>query len=166
MPDISNEKAFAEALSGLPLMQQRRLAARFIENVADLANAECVKRVQEVMAKSSVTAEQMLDAYQRVHAIYVATHPRSDLSELNFDKQAAHFVAEACLVCLAPTYDEIRTHHLAEKAAMYCRMARTCATLSHGEGFPGFADAEQAMRQEIQAQYRILSDFLASDRPS
>lgn len=163
MQTISNDKAFREALSALPLMQQRRLSAGFIENVADLTDGECVGYVREIMKKPAVTAEDLCDAYQAVHAIYVATHPRSGFHKLDFQKQAAHFVAEACLVCLAPTYDEIMTHHLADKAAMYCRMARTCATLPHEDESPSFAGAEQAMKQEMQAQYRILSDFLADD---
>jgi len=36
MPKITSNKAFIEALSALPLMQQRRLSARFIENVVAL----------------------------------------------------------------------------------------------------------------------------------
>ena len=111
MEKITTNEAFNKALSSLPLSQQRRVGARFIANVLDLTDGSCTKHAQRVAEKSDITAEELQNAYQAVHSIYVITHPRSDLSELDFKKQAAHFVAEACMACLAPTYEHYRSHH-------------------------------------------------------
>jgi len=157
---ITSNQAFKKALSSLSLAQQRQVGARFIANVLDLTDGSCTKHAQSIAEKDDVTAEELEYAYCAVHSLYVATHPRSGLSELDFRKQAAHFVAEACMVCLAPTYDEYRIPHLAEKVAMYCRMARTCSRIQHEEEYPKFVDAEESLKKEIDAQYQILSEFL------
>ena len=160
MDQITSNEAFRTSLNSLSLAQQRQVGARFIANVLDLTDGSCTKHSQMVAEKSDVTAEELEDAYRAVHSIYVATHPRSGLSELDFRMQAAHFVAEACMVCLAPTYDEHHTQHLAQKVAMYCRMARTCSNIQHEEEYPKFVDAEESVKKEMDTQYQILSEFL------
>ncbi len=160
MDKISSNEAFRKALSSLSLARQRQVGARFIANVLDMTDGSCTEHAQKVAEMSDVTPEELENAYHAVHSIYVATHPRSDLSELDYRKQAAHFVAEACMVCLAPTYEEYRTHHLAEKVAGYCRMARMCSSIQHDEEYPKFLDAEESSKKEIDAQYQILTDFL------
>ena len=107
MPKISTNEAFKEALSSLSLAQQRQVGASFIANVLDLTDGSCTRHAQSVAEKSDLTAEELENAYHAVHSVYVATHPQSGFSELDFRKQAAHFVAEACMVCLAPTYQEV-----------------------------------------------------------
>jgi hypothetical protein len=126
----------------------------------DLTDGNCTKYAQNIAENSDVTAQELEYAYHAVHSIYVATHPRSGLSDLNFMKQAAHFVAEACMVCLAPTYEDYRIPHLAEKVAMYCRMARTCSSIQHEEEYPKFVDAEESLKKEMNAQFNILNEFL------
>jgi len=160
MDQITSNEAFRTALNSLSLTQQRQVGARFIANVLDLTDGRYTEHAQMVAEKSDVSAEELESAYHAVHSIYVATHPRSGFSELDFRKQAAHFVAEACMVCLAPTYDEYHTHHLAQKVAMYCRMARTCSNIQHEEEYPKFVDAEESVKKEMDAQYQILTEFL------
>jgi hypothetical protein len=160
---ISSNEAFKKALTSLSLAKQRQVGARFIANVLDLTEGSCTKHAQIVAEKSDITAEELASVYQAVRSVYVATHPRSDLSELDFGKQAAHFVAEACMVCLAPTYEGYRAHHLAEKAAGYCRMARMCSSIQHEDEHPRFVDAEESLKKEIDAQYQILNEFLEND---
>jgi hypothetical protein len=75
-------------------------------------------------------------------------------------QQAKHFVAEACMTCVAPVYGEAKTCHLAQKVAMYCRMARTCSNMNHEEENPDFSKAEEATKKSIEEQYAILQDFL------
>ena len=162
MGKITSNEAFKEALSSLSLAQQRQVGARFIANVLDLTEGSCTKHAQMVAEKSDLTAEELESAYHAVHSAYIATHPHSDLAELDYRKQAAHFVAEACMVCLAPTYEKYRTHHLAEKVAGYCRMARICSSIQHEEEYPKFLEAEDLSKKEIDAQYRILTEFLAN----
>lgn len=160
MDRITNNEAFKKALTTLPLAKQRQVGARFIANVLDLTDGSCTKHAQSIAERSDTTAEELENAYRAVHSVYVATNPSSGFSELDFNKQAAHFVAEACMVCLAPTYEECRVHHLAEKVAGYCRMARICSSIQHEEEYPKFLNAEESLRMEMDAQYRILSDFL------
>jgi len=59
-------------------------SARFIANVLDLTDGSCTQHAQKIAEKSDVTAEELENAYHAVHSIYVATHPRSGFSELDF----------------------------------------------------------------------------------
>ncbi len=160
MDKITSNEVFRKALSSLSLARQRQVGARFIANVLDLTDGSCTKHAQSIAEKSDVTAEELENAYHAVHSVYVATHPRSGFSEVDYGKQAAHFVAEACMVCLAPTHGEYRTLHLAEKVAGYCHMARICSSIKHEKEYPKFLDAEESLKKEIDAQYQILSEFL------
>ena len=81
---------------------------------------------------------------------------------MDFKRQAAHFVSEACMICLAPTYEGRTAHHLAEKVANYCRVARICSSIEHGGENPKFGAAEVAIKKEMDAQYKILNEFLKS----
>lgn len=162
MDKINTSEAFKQALSSLPLIQQRQIGAKFIVNVLDLTDGTCARHIRDIAEKSDVTVEELENSYRSVHSVYVATHPRSDMSELDYRKQAAHFVAEACMACLAPTYEEYRTHHLAEKVAGYCQMARICSSIRHDEEHPSFAGAEEALKKEVAAQYRIVNQYLES----
>jgi hypothetical protein len=157
---ITSNEAFNQALSSLSLAQQRQVGARFIANVLDLTDGSCTQHARAIAEKNDVTAEELENAYRAVHSVYVSTHPRSDLSELDYQKQAAHFVAEACMVCVAPTYEKSHTHHLAEKVAGYCRMARICSSIQHEAEYPKFMDAEESLKKEMDTQYQILSEFL------
>ena len=160
MTQINSQLAFQQALAGLPLKKQRQVGAKFIGNVLDLTSETRFRDVLTLLEKSELTAEELLDSYHSIHALYVRSHPRSDLSELDYSRQAEHFIAEACLVCLSPVYEETRVHHLAQKAAMYCCMARTCAGIKHDEEAPQLSRSEEMLTKEIQDQYRLLSDFL------
>ena len=160
MSEVKGHKSFQKALSGLTVARQRQIGARFIAHVLDLTDEPRLKDAQQIAAKPGITAEELVDSYHSVHAIYIQTHPRSDLSELDYTKQAVHFIAEACLMCLSPTYSEAKIHRIAEKAAMYCRMARTCASIMHDEDQPDLGDTEKALQQEIETQYALVNEFL------
>jgi hypothetical protein len=159
---VTNNEGFKQALSSLPLTQQRQIGAKFIVNVLDLTDGMCARHIQDIAERSDLTVDELENAYRSVHSVYVVTHPRSDLSELDYGKQAAHFVAEACMACLAPTYEEYRTHHLAEKVAGYCQMARICSSIRHDQETPSFKEAEEALKKELNAQHRILNEYLES----
>ena len=162
MQPITNNQSFKQALSSLSLAQQRQVGAKFIVNVLDITDGTCAIHIKDIADRSDISVEEMENAYRWVRSVYVTTHPRSDLSELDYRKQAAHFVAEACMACLAPTYEEYRSHHLAEKVAGYCQMARICSSIRHDEELPSFADAEEALKKELAAQYRILNEYFES----
>jgi len=160
MTNINSQQAFQHALQNLPVKQQRQVGAKFIENVLDLTSEPRFRHVLTLLNRPDLTAEELISAYHSIHALYVETHPRSDLSQLDYAKQAEHFIAEACLVCLSPVYEETKTHHLAQKTAMYCCMARTCAGIKHDEELPDLAQSQEMLTKEIQDQYRLLSEFL------
>jgi hypothetical protein len=160
MKEIKDYKSFQAALSDLSVSDQRQISARFIAHVLDLTENPRLKDAQQTAMKPDLSAEELMDTYHRVHTIYVQTHPRSDLSEVDYTKQAVHFITEACLVCLSPTYPEAKIHHIAEKAAMYCRMARTCANILHDEDQPNLENTAKALQKEIEVQYQLVNQFL------
>jgi hypothetical protein len=163
MSTITTNEDFLKSLHSLSLQQQRIVAARFLKTVLDLVQDEHLEHAQRVAAKSNLTAEELLDNYHSVYAIYVKTNPRSGLNALDWQQQAKHFVAEACLTCLAPSYEEAPSHYLAQKVAMYCRMARTCAGIDHEGDYPTFKKTEVLLKEEVDNQYRIVSEFLINN---
>lgn len=160
MPEITSSESFRQSLSELPIAQQRMVGARFIANVLDLTTDARLENAQETAGRREVDAHELESAYHAAHSAYVENHPRSDLAELDWSKQAAHFVAEACMVCLAPTYSEAQKHHLAEKVAKYCLMARICSSVEHEGDYPNFDASDEAVKKETHAQRDILSSFL------
>jgi len=163
MSKITTSEAFRESLSSLTLAQQRAVSARFIANVLDLAHDSCIEQAQAILSKiDDISAEDLENAYRSVHSVYVHTFPRSGLSLLDYKKQAEHFVAEACMHCLAPTYYETKKHHLAQRVSTYCIMARTCASVDHEGDYPKFTNTEDLVKKEFDAQYEILSEYLES----
>jgi len=160
MSKITTNEGFVNALSSLSLQQQRLVAALFIKNVLDLTQDNHIIHAQSTAATIDAKAKDLLDAYHSVHTSYVKTNPRSGLNALDWEKQAEHFVAEACMTCLAPTYPESSKHHLAQIVSMYCLMARTCASINHDGDYPTFETSEEVIKREVDEQYRIVSDFL------
>jgi hypothetical protein len=163
MTNITTNETFRESLSSLTVAQQRAVGARFIKNVLDLAHDSCIKEAQAILDKiDDISAEDLERAYRSARSVYVHTSPRSHFSLLDYKQQSEHFVAEACLHCLAPTYYEDKRNHLAERVSMYCLMARTCASIDHKGNYPKFTDTEDLVKKEVDAQYEILGEYLDS----
>jgi len=163
MSKISTGEECRKALSSLSLAQQRQVGARFVANVMDLTDDPQVKNGQEIAGKAGVKADELDDAYKRVHAVYVATHPRSGCTYLDYKQQAEHFVAEACMICLSSTYPDRHTAHVADRVAMYCQMARNFSVIQQEGGYPKFAGVEEAAKKEVDSQHQILSEYLEED---
>jgi len=161
MDAIMDVKTFKQKLVSLPLSKQRLVGAKFIANVMDLTVDPRLRSALNVASNPDAVPEELQLAYYAAHSAYVENNPRSGLDEMDWKKQAAHFVSEALMVCLAPTYGEAQKHHLAEKVATYCQMARICSSVNHQGDYPSFASADAAVKQEAQVQFRILTDFLA-----
>ncbi len=160
MSKITTNEGFMDALASLSLQQQRLVGAYFIKNVLDLTKDSHIIHAQSIAATIDAKAEDLLDAYHSVHTSYVKTNPRSDMHALVWEKQAEHFVAEACMTCLAPAYPEASTHHLAQRVSMYCLMARTCSSINHEGNYPTFETSEEVTKGEMNEQYRIVNEFL------
>ena len=161
MTKIANYLDFRSRLSALPLKAQRRLAAHFIGDVLDLANDPRLRHAVEVAAKGDATAEELAATYHTVHAIYVECNPQSDLLEMDFARQAAHFVTAACLVSLPPAGKRDAPAHLAQKVAMHCRMARICSSMHHDD-VPGFSALGSVVERLVAGQYRQVELFEAA----
>jgi hypothetical protein len=160
MSKISTGEECRKALSSLSLAQQRQVGARFVANVLELTDDPQVKNGQEFAANAGATAEELSAAYQRVHAVYVGTHPSSGCTQLDYKQQAEHFVAQACAICLSPTYPERHTPDLANRVAMYCQMARHFAAIQYDGDYPKFEGVEEAVKKEVDSQQRIVSEYL------
>ncbi|WP_295388742.1 hypothetical protein [uncultured Thiodictyon sp.] len=162
MAKIASYLDFKNRLNVLPLRAQRQVAAKFIAEVLDLASDPRIDHAVEVAAKRDATAQEIAAAYRAVHAIYVETNPQADLLEMDFSRQAAHFVAQACLVSLAPADDAGVGYHLAQKVAMYCRMARTCSSMRHDDDAPDFCALGPIVARLVDAQYRVVEALAAA----
>jgi len=163
MSTISTTEECRKAFASLSLAQQRQVGARFIGNVLDLTDDPRVKNGREIAGKAEVSADELNDAYHRVHAVYLATHPRSGCTELDYKQHAAHFVAEACMICLSPVYPEQNTAQIVGRVAMYCQLARHFSAIQEQDGYPKFDGVEEAVRKEVDSQYKILSKYLEEE---
>jgi hypothetical protein len=161
MTDITSTQEFSEKLASLPLSTQRRVGAEFASSVLALMPNHRLKQVLDIAGKKDITAEELQMAYHLAHTAYVETQPESEFNELDFKRQAAHFVAQACLNCVVPAYSETKTIHLAQKVAMYCRMALTCSSMPHNqEKKLNFSHAEKELEKLINDQHTILKKYI------
>ena len=160
---VKTNKDFVTTLALLSLPEQRYIGAQFISSVLDIIDVQRLKSIIEKINKNGNSAEELHSAYKMAHSFYIETHPHSDLLEINFKRQAMHMLAEACVICLAPIYQEVTTIHLAQKVAMYCRMAITCWNIPHDQESPSFSQAEIEVKNITQAQYILVNDFIESN---
>jgi hypothetical protein len=160
VPKISTRNEFKQALESLSLDQQRVVAARFVGDVLDLTDDDRVKQAQRVAADPSASPESLMSAYHAAWHAAVESSVHSDLELVDWRKQTAHFVAKACAESLAPAHQGITWRHLAFNVASHCHMARLCANIRHEEERPSLSAAEEALNNQIQTQFEILSAFL------
>lgn len=159
-----DSRTFKETLSNLSVSRQRQVGARFIEQVLDLAGDARLHDVVRFLSRGDFKAEELEVAHRASRTVYVETSPHSGLEELDFARQAAHFVAEACVACTAPVYQEAGRIHLAQRVAMYCRMARTCANIGHEADTVDFSVAERATTQLVNDQYLALASYITEEK--
>lgn len=159
---VKTNKDFVKALSSLSLHEQRYIGAKFISSVLENIDEPRLKSIINSINKKGNSAEELHSAHKMAHAYYIETHPHSGLLEIDFKHQAIHMVAEACVSCLAPVYQEVTTIHLAQKVAMYCRMAITCWNIPHDQESPSFSQAEIEVKNITQIQYALVNDYIES----
>ena len=162
MKTVNTNKDFVKTLASLSLPEQRYIGAKFISSTLNIIDEQQLKSIMNSINKKGNSAEELHSAYKIAHSIYIENHPQSGLVAINFTHQAIHMAAEACLTCLAPNYQEATTLHLAQKVAMYCRMAITCWYMPHDQDSPSFSQAEIEVTKLIQSQYTQLNDYLKS----
>lgn len=145
MSTINGDRAFRQALDALSLEQQREIASRFVENVLTLS---ADSRLQQVIA-AAVSGEGLDEAFRTAKRASLEAHTRCG-TEGDWSDQAGYFVARGAEAAVEP---QVRTagKNSAWKAAMQCRMARTCLA----------ADSDEDTHDlETGAQYQLLNDYL------
>ncbi|MGC2048598.1 MAG: hypothetical protein WA635_08310 [Gallionella sp.] len=145
--NISNDSEFKAALRRLPGAAQRRVAARFAENVLALCKDARVKNAINSAKRTDITDAELAATSRSAKAASVESFTRCG-HECDWNDQAGHFVAEAGLACVQPAEAGVNP---AWDAAMHARMARSCETIAAGRGTDN---------AEAAAQYRILAEFM------
>lgn len=149
MSEISNDTEFQQALGKLDLGRQRQVAARFIENVLTLSDDPRVGRAAQAAGDANASPDDLNNAYRAAKGAALEAHARCG-ADGEWSDQTGYFVARAAEAAVAP---QVRSEGKgpAWKAAMSCRMARTCLA----------ADTdEDAHDKESHTQYRILAAYL------
>jgi hypothetical protein len=145
----TNDREFKAKLGGLPILQQRHVAAKFVQRVLPLCNDFRIKSALELAERAEGSDAELGSAHQAAKAAAVESYTQCG-HECDWNTQAGHFVAQATVTCVRPA---IEGDNLAWEAAMSARMARTCEAVANGEG---------TENSEAEAQYRILEAFLNS----
>lgn len=162
MARIEKHSDFISTLSELPLEHQHKLAKRFISGVIHLSDNPRLKQLLELLKKPECSPEDLKTAHAIAQSVYVETGPSSDISEVDFNCQATHFIAQAVLACSKPDDTGSSTPHLAHKVANFCRMAQTCSSMGKGGESPDFAKAESEYKKIVNTQFDIVNQFLES----
>ena len=148
MATITNDSEFRDALSALPVEQQRVVAAMFVESVSDLSDDQRVSQALTAAKDPEIAEDAMNLARRNAKAASLEAHARCG-SEGEWTDQAGYFVARAAEACVEASVREDKGP--AWKAAMSARMARTCLA----------ADSEEDSHdRESHAQYDILKNYL------
>jgi len=164
MTKIDTMEQFKQALESLPLDRQRLVASRFVGDVLDITDDATVKQSAETAANSNASAEELMSAYHSAKHATITSGLHSSFKLIDYNKQAKHFVAQACAACLAPYHQGITWRHLAWNVAHYCRMARTCASIDHDETSPDLSSTEEALKKQIQGQFEALQKFIDNEQ--
>ena len=153
MSQISNDTEFKQALQNLDAMQQRTVAALFIEHVLPLSNDDRIKRVVKVATDSDASEGEISDALKSAKAATMDCSTRCG-AEGNWTDQAGYFVARAAVAAVTPAA-QTKSGGPAWQAAMSSRMAQTSILIDD--------DSDEApTHSENEWQYNILSDYLQS----
>jgi len=161
MSEITNIKEFKQVIDSLPINQQRLVASKFIADILDLTDDDQLIHAQTVAANPNATEDDYLSSYKYSKHVAVKAG-QYEWEEVDYLQQIRHFVANACAVCLAPSDSSVRGHHLAWNVAHYCNCARTCASIAQDEKHPNLANADKLLKEQINNQFQIVNNFLAS----
>jgi len=153
MSQISNDKELKQALQGLDAIQQRIVAAMFVEHVLPLSNDDRLNQAVKTAMDSNASQDELSNALRTVRAATFDSHTRCG-AECNWTEQAGYFVARAAVAMLTPQ-DQSVSANPAWQAAMSCRMAQTSIEIDNDSD-------ETPPHSENEWQYSILSDYLKS----
>ena len=150
MSGISNDEEFKRILQSLEQVDQRVVAAMFVEHVLPLSTDERIARVTRIAADKNASAGELSDALRTAKSATMDSHTRCG-SEGNWTEQAGYFVSRAAMAALTPC-EQCTSGSPAWQAAMSCRMAQTSMLI----------DSEDEAPVGNEWQYDILSNYLNS----
>jgi hypothetical protein len=151
MSHINNEADFRKVLESLGDVQQRQVAAMFVEHVLHLSDDTRLERVIKTAADPDSTTEELAAAHKTAHAVTFDSHARCG-AEGHWTDQAGYFVARAA-VAATTSPEHARVGGPAWQAAMSARMAHTSMLIDD--------DSEQhSAHTECEWQWQALTDYL------
>jgi hypothetical protein len=150
MSQINNDTEFKQALQQLDSLQQRIVAAKFVEHVLTLSNDERLSSVVKLAADSNASEYELSNALKSAKAVTMESHTRCG-SEGDWADQAGYFVARAAVAAVTPQAQS-KAGGPAWQAAMSCRMAQTSMLI----------DSDDETLTGNEWQYEILSNYLDS----
>ncbi|MCG6936993.1 MAG: hypothetical protein LJE83_02315 [Gammaproteobacteria bacterium] len=153
MSQITNDIEFKKALQNLDAVQQRVVAAMFVEHVLSLSDDKRLNQAIAVAADSNASAGDIANALKLAKAATNDSHVRCG-AECNWAEQAGYFVARATIAALTPLQQSISASP-AWQAAMSSRMAQTSMLIDN-------ESTQQGTHTESEWQYETLSNYLKS----
>ena len=151
MSDISNDSDFRQALQVMDPVQQRQVAALFVEHVLALSGDKRLDRVIKTVADADATEDELAGALKSARATTFDHHARCG-AEGHWSEQAGYFVARAAVAASTPPAQS-RAGGPAWQAAMSARMAHTSMLIDDDT-------SQQTAHTECEWQYQSLSDYL------
>ncbi len=151
MSDISNDADFRRILQGLGALQQRQVAARFVEHVLPLSGDNRLGRVIKTVADADAAEDELSSALKSAKAATFDSHARCG-AEGHWSEQAGYFVARAA-VAASTSPVQSRAGGPAWQAAMSARMAHTSMLIDDDS-------SRHTAHTECEWQYQSLSDYL------
>jgi len=150
MSEINNDTDFRDALESLDDVNQRQVAALFVEHVLPLSSDKRLERVVKIAADVDAASEEVAGALKTAHAATFESHARCG-AEGHWSDQAGYFVARAAVAATTPV-ENSRAGGPAWQAAMSARMAYTSMLIENAP--------DQSAHTECEWQYQSLSDYL------
>ncbi|MGA9574499.1 MAG: hypothetical protein WBS20_11190 [Lysobacterales bacterium] len=150
MNEIRNETDFREVLESLDDIQQRQVAALFVQHVLPLSSDKRLERVIKTAADKNATGEELAGALKSAHAATFDSHARCG-AEGHWSDQAGYFVARAAVAAVTPMM-HAKAGGPAWQTAMSARMAHTSMLIEDASG--------ESAHTECEWQYQALSGYL------
>ena len=151
MNEIGNEAEFKQILEGLDPVQQRQVAALFVEHVLPLSHDRRLDGVVRTAGDPDATKEELSAALRSAMAVTFDSHAVCG-AEGHWSDQAGYFVARAAAAATTST-EHSRAGGAAWQAAMSARMAHTSMLIDD-------ASNEDSLHSECEWQHQCLSDFI------
>lgn len=155
MIKITTDAEFKPALQKLDSIQQRMLAAKFVEHVLPLSSDERLKRIVKIAGDPNASEEELSQALDSAMIATVDSHTRCG-AEGNWSEQAGYFVARAAVAAITPVAQS-RIGGPAWQAALSSRMAHISRLIDDDSN-------ELSTHTETEWQYQILSDYLNKEK--